>query len=342
MKPEVSERLFIEELFKKTLADKKINCSHLVNVDKLTGDASTRRYYRVYCKEQSYVVCLDHPSVEGKNSFIETQRFFDDQKVRVPQIYDYLPSKGYILEEDLGDTTLLKKLSFVRSVEEEMEIYQKALRELMAIHKATVGDDNKSAISSMQFDFEKLINEIDFTVDYFVDKFLGISDESIKRAIVEAFYPICKRLSSKSMVCTHRDFHSRNIMCVGEEMIIIDFQDARMGIPQYDLVSLLEDCYYQVNPKNVEILKRAYYDQMRVYCMADQNTYEEFLSLYDDMLLQRVFKAVGSFSYIFHQRKDVRYLKYIGFGMEKIKSVLMEKPELHQLKKELFSIYYES
>jgi len=44
----------------------------------------------------------------------------------------------------------------------------------------------------------------------------------------------------------HRDFHSRNIMCLPDGSLgLIDFQDAVVGPVTYDPVSLLKDCYVQ-------------------------------------------------------------------------------------------------
>jgi len=44
----------------------------------------------------------------------------------------------------------------------------------------------------------------------------------------------------------HRDFHSRNIMCLPDDRLgLIDFQDAVVGPVTYDPVSLLKDCYIQ-------------------------------------------------------------------------------------------------
>ncbi|MCO4753617.1 MAG: phosphotransferase [Bacteriovoracaceae bacterium] len=341
MKPEVSEQLFIEELFKNSLEESQIQCSKITSVERLTGDASTRRYYRVHCSLTSYVVCLDNPSEDNFNSFVEAQKFFDVHGIRVPKVFHTDLAKGYLLEEDLGDETLLKTLSELNSSEQELEIYQNIIDELVKIHSITAEDIDKSHVGKLKFDFEKLINEIDFTVDYFIERFLGITDEAFKRSVIEEFYPICKRLSSQKMVCTHRDFHSRNIMVKDGELVIIDFQDARLGIPQYDLASLLEDCYYDLTPKNRELLMRSYFEKLPQE-VHGQKDYAEFESLYRDMLLQRVFKAVGSFAYIYHHRKDHRYLKYIGFAMEKLKNAMMDQPDLENLKNKLFKVYYES
>ena len=111
MKPELSEQLFIEELF--TNSVKKLNLGEPSNlkIDKLTGDASTRRYYRLFYGERTFVACLDHPTKVGENNFVNIQQFLDKNQVRVPKIFDKNPERGYLLEEDLGNETLLHHLS---------------------------------------------------------------------------------------------------------------------------------------------------------------------------------------------------------------------------------------
>ena len=142
------------------------------------------------------------------------------------------------------------------------------------------------------------------------------------------------------MVVCHRDYHSRNIMVVNEEVVVIDFQDARMGLPQYDLVSLLEDCYYKVSRDNKHDLKMIYWDNfLQKNC--PQESKEEYLRLYDLMTIQRTFKALGSFAYIYKNRNDIRYLKYIGYAFENLRDVLFRYDEFRDLRVCLSEIYYE-
>ena len=130
MKPERSESLLIEELYAKSL---KIDSSlgSLKDIEKLTGDASTRRYYRLESSESSYVACLDDIVNEGSNRFVDVQKFLNAKAVRVPQVLDTRLDKGYILEEDLGDITLLQLLSEIDTEEEEFELYKKVLDQLI-------------------------------------------------------------------------------------------------------------------------------------------------------------------------------------------------------------------
>ena len=341
MKPEVSEQILIEELFKKSVESKKVVCSELKSIERLTGDASTRKYYRVHCTDKSYVVCLDNPTEINKNPFVQIQSFLYQNQIRVPNIYDRDVSKGYLLEEDLGDETLLKILGIINDPQQELEIYKAIVDELVKMHSFASDKLIGTLIETQAFDYKKYSEEIDFSLKYFLRKFLNNEDQSIYRELKNCFDEICKELSTYKMVCTHRDFHSRNVMVKDGENIIIDFQDARMGIPQYDLVSLLDDCYYELQNENKEELKKYYFDQMDMKSLG-QESFEEFNRIYDLMTLQRVFKAIGSFSYIYEHRKDYRYVKYIGFAMEKIRTVMLKYNRFNSLRRSLFNIYYES
>lgn len=340
MKPEQAERFFIEELFKQTQEKSIMEKIKLDEIDKLTGDASTRRYYRLYTNQGTLVVCLDNPFTESTEThpFVSVQQFLEKNNVKVPAILDHNLSRGYLLQEDLGNMTLLHHLSTISSVEEEFRIYKKIVDQLLELHRIPHESVNNSNLFKLKFDLQKYMDETRFTFKYFLNFFSKIQDDNIVSELETLFEPIMQRLASQKMVITHRDFHSRNIMVKGGEFIFIDFQDARWGIPQYDLVSLLEDCYYDINEENRRKLKDYYFDNLGSSILGQGR--DEFEAFYQDMLIQRVFKAVGSFCYIYNWRKDDRYLKYIGFAMEKIRKVMMDNPRYNPLKKKLFEHYY--
>lgn len=341
MKPEQAERFFIEELFKKTQDNGLLRDERLEEVDKLTGDASTRRYYRIFTSSKSYVVCLDNPYTEGdeKHPFVSVQQFLFQNNVRVPSILDHNLSRGYLLQEDLGNETLLQHISGISTKEEEFKIYKQIVDQLLELHRIPSTAVKNPNLFQLKFDYQKYMDETRFTFKYFMNFFNKSQDEHLIRDLEALFDPIMRRLAEQKMVITHRDFHSRNIMVKDGKFTFIDFQDARWGIPQYDLVSLLEDCYYELDEDNRQQLKRYYYDQLDP-SIHGQQSFAEFEALYADMLIQRVFKAVGSFCYIYNWRKDDRYLKYIGFAMEKIRRVMMDNPRYEELKKKLFQYYY--
>lgn len=342
MKPEQSERFFVESLVKQSIERGKITDREVHEIDKLTGDASTRRYYRVQGDEDSYVVCVADPIVEGKEKspFLQVHRALDENKVRVPHLPDTMLDRGYYLEEDLGDVTLLHRLALIESEAEELELYKQSIDLVLAIHSIDPERYRGEQFTKLAFDEEKLMTEVLFTVKFFIKRFLkcdiSLEDESV---IVSSFLEICRKIENEYRVLTHRDYHSRNLMVKKDEMIVIDFQDARMGVPQYDLVSLLEDCYYQLSPNNVQKLKKYYWESFPGKQHFD-HSYEKFCYFYDLMAMQRVFKAIGSFGFIYAGRQDLRYVKYIGYGMEKLRSLLLRYPEYNALRKVLSRVYY--
>jgi len=337
MKLEQSEFFLIEELYKKTQEKGICQDLTLLEVDKLTGDASTRRYYRLFTTGESLVVCLDNPFLGNpeEHPFLSVQNFLFQHEIAVPKVHDHNLARGYLLQEDLGNQTLINLLGNLDSNQSELEMYKKIIDQLVILHKTS----DERNLFKLAFDYQKLMDETRFTFKYFINFFNKNQDEKLVSELELLFSPVMKRLAMQKMVITHRDFHSRNIMVKNNEYYFIDFQDARMGIPQYDLVSLLEDCYYDVSDENRSYLKRYYYEQIGADFI-EQSNFDNFQSLYDDMTIQRVFKAIGSFCYIYNWRKDDRYLKYIGFGMEKIRKIMMNNPNYQELKKMIFNYYY--
>lgn len=336
-----TEKILVDSLLQNSIESGKLSPIKNCEITRLTGDASSRRYYRAKGEGQEYVICLQQPIEENKDPFVEIQEILTGEKVRVPKIFDYDLQRGYLLEEDLGNQTLLKHLSQLSTPTEERLAYEKALEELIKIHQINKESFPQASFSSLFFDKEKLMSEVRFTVTQLIEGLFGqVLSESQKKILENSFSNICKTLASHKMVVTHRDYHSRNIMVKDDEFIVIDFQDARMGIPQYDLVSLLEDCYYKISRKNKHSLKELYWENFLKEKQV-QTSFEEFSILYDKMAIQRIFKALGSFAYIYRLRGDIRYLKYIGYAFEKLRDILFRYKEFNDLRVVLSEIYYE-
>jgi aminoglycoside/choline kinase family phosphotransferase len=342
MKPEQSERILVEELFKKTIHKDLLNDDVIENVEKLTGDASTRKYYRIWTSKKSYVACLDNPitDVNEEPTFLKLQRVLHTEKVRVPLIHDKELGTGYILEEDLGDVTFLKEISHIENLDEEYNFYIKAIDLMASIHKIDTNKYKGESFTKLAFDTEKLYAEMEFTKKYFLKAYLGLDVESEDiTKLYKKLFTMCETLSSQPRTLVHRDYHSRNLMIKDGEQVVIDFQDARMGTPLYDLVSLLEDCYYQIDNENKKRLIEYYFNTYFKKFDASKN-FDQFKEIYNLMAIQRVFKAIGSFAYIYADRKDLRYIKYIGYAFEKVRCIMLHHKDFSDERKILASLYY--
>lgn len=323
------------------------------SVVKLPGDASTRSYYRVHATGgQTYVLMRMETFEEHGMSlpFLVVQKHLDSAGVDVPAVLDVDPGKGFILLEDLGDVTLLRRLQDVESRDLERHLYEKVIDELIRMQIEASPARKKADIDAykLRFDHEKLMWEINFTLEHFYKTHLKREiKESDLKIIREGFSEICTILANEPTVLTHRDFHSRNVMWVQaadgnadhERLVMIDFQDARMGPAQYDLASLLKDSYYQLEEAQIQRLIDYYVVRWEAVSGQRLNRVQ-FQYIFDLMSVQRNFKAIGSFASFLNRRGNPTYLKYIGNTFENIRRTLLKYPKYSALREVLFHYYY--
>ena len=343
MKHSQSEILLIESLFKESIARKRVPDTSVQKINPMTGDVSTRRYYRLHGDMSSYVVCLDNPlEAGGEYDFEIVQKFLLSKGVPVPKIFDVLETKGYLLEEDLGNRTMIESLAGIEDKQEELEVYKRCIDIIVSLQNIDPASFENLPFYGIQFDTKKLMDEIEFALVHFVEGFLGAQLKSSERRSLEGgFYSLAQQLNKNSFFFTHRDLHSRNLMVKQEKLYLIDFQDGRMGLPQYDLVSLLDDAYYELERKTKYDLITYYWDNINPKIKEEYSSLESFLKIYDLMAIQRIFKALGTFGYIYGKRGDARYLKYIGRCFENLKNYLFKYPEFKNIRKIISQFYYE-
>lgn len=302
------------------------------SIESLTGDASSRRYWRV--NDKNTMLCHD-PNHESFLNFIKLQKYLKTLDINVPEVKAH-KEKGHYLLDDLGDQTFLLELSNI-SHDGEYKLYQSAIDTMIKFQ--TVKSDIPGIVKQRSFDKEKLSYEINMTLKYFLEIMLNVPEQEIQE-IRSDFDLVIKELTNKPMCFAHRDYHSRNLMMKNNNVYVIDFQDARMGLPHYDLVSLLEDCYIDTGSLNRKKLIKHYWDHSDKQLFHSES-FDDFMQVYYLSLIQRVFKAIGSFAYIYETRKDIRYLKYIGYAMEKIRRTLREINLQTNLRSSLLKPYYE-
>lgn len=318
---------------------------------RIPGDASTRRYYRIISGGTSYILMrMESFAEEGARlPFIVVQKHLSEAGVDVPQILDIDPAKGFILLEDLGDVTLLRRLQEVCSEDVERHLYERVIDSLISLQLNASPARKPSDLPAykMRFDHEKLMWEMNFTLEHFYDGYLKRKvSEADRKVMLSGLSQICTVLDSEPTVFTHRDFHCRNVMVAPpsqgtrqERLVMIDFQDARLGPAQYDLASLLKDSYYQLEEEQVSRLLDYYVVKWEALS-GQRLEREHFRYVFDLMSVQRNFKAIGSFASFMNRRGDPGYLKFIGNTFENIRRNLLKYPEYAQLREVLFHYYY--
>ena len=296
-------------------------------VTQLAGDASARRYYRVIKDETTWVLMSWEPFDANNYPFLSVQRQWAHCYIQVPEVVAVGEKLGVLLLEDLGDLTLERKFWENARQESSSDFYLKTLDELIKVHDQTTYSEFKSTANVTVFDTAKFMWEMNYAKDNLLLGLLKLKlSDSVLAELDKAFHGYCSQLAAEPKVICHRDFHSRNVMIKRNKVYLIDFQDARLGPVQYDLVSLFKDSYVDMSDEYSAQLMKYYFDNSNV-TKDPQFSVENFFRVYELQSLQRCFKACGSFASFMNLRNDKRYLKYLTPTLKRVMKALSHFPE---------------
>ncbi len=304
----------------------------------LKGDASDRTYFRVQYllknRPTEYlsiiVMQLREPEPEKEPDFNRMQKFLEHLDMQVPEILYYDAKRGLIFLED-GGNTHLEDLAR-KSPQNIIAWYQKAIELIVAMQtRVTKNMRPFCPAYSLNFDVEKLMWEMDFMIKHYIRGFLNLQlSQNEESEIRTALLELCKTLADEERVFVHRDFHSRNLMVQKENLMLIDFQDARMGPRQYDLASLLKDSYVILeNETRYELLD--YYIQRMEQEENRHIPRADFIKIFDWMSVQRNLKAIGTFAFQCTEYKKDRYVQYIEPTLQYIRDTIHSRTDLKPL-----------
>jgi aminoglycoside/choline kinase family phosphotransferase len=258
-----------------------------------SADASFRRYFRVTAADGSRIVMDAPPDKEDIGPYLAVTALLAACGVHVPAIHAVDEARGFVLLEDLGHTHYLTKIRAGGDVD---DLYAAALDSLLRIQL----DGLAGARELPPYDAAVLHREMALMPEWFCGRHLQLTLDETTRAMLErAFAFLAEECLAQPAVFVHRDYHSRNLMVLGQGGPgIIDFQDALRGPIGYDLVSLLKDCYIAWPRPRVEAWVRGYRDGLvtrggAALAGADAR---QFLRWFDIAGLQRHTKVLGIFA----------------------------------------------
>jgi len=287
-------------------------------IEMVGGDASFRKYFRLFVGETTYIIMDSTADVDSLYPFIDISVRLLKAQVEVPRIIAQNMEDGYLLITDLGSRHLADVLSPM-SVE---LLYMKAIHEIIKIQDADT--TNMDA-----YDRDFLMFEMSLMQDWYLNEHLHQELSKDEQSMLDSTLEMISDevLSQPQGYFVHRDFHSRNIMMeTGRKLVIIDYQDAKVGALTYDLVSLLKDVYVYFDQKEMERLALEF-KALKGIDVSD----EQFIRWFDWMGLQRHIKILGIFA-----RLDIRdgkpaYLDDIPLTLKYIDEVCAKYDELKPL-----------
>ena len=266
------------------------------NVRPLPGDASFRRYFRVKRFGGSAMLMDAPPPEEDVGLFLRVARWLEANGMRAPQILAEDSENGFVLLEDFGSGRMREYLD--EWPDDEREIYRAAVDTLVELRGLGPGP-------FLDYSLGDYLAEARLLVDWYCTaQNLYVDGDGFNAAWEEVLGDLLPR--QRPGVTVLRDYHAENIMLLGslQKQGLLDFQDALVGHPAYDLVSLLQDARRDVSPE----LETEMFDY---YLSATGDDPEPFFADYARLGAQRNTKIVGIFVRLWRRDGKPRYLDLI-------------------------------
>ena len=296
----------------------------------MTGDAGYRSYFRVKMEDASYVVMdcpTDYTSVQP---FINIANFLNEQDFSAPEIIESDIKNGFLILQDFGDVTIKNHLLKLKTQIEKLSIYQLSIDLLIRFQKLSPSFEIK------EFSNDLLCLELDLFLNHYIpyknQKTVSVED---KKEFLYIWQTMLAKQKLQSQNIVFRDYHVENLMYLEQEKDIkklglLDFQDALLGSPVYDLVSILEDA-------RIDVPRALAMELVEYYAQAKGLDLDQVLTDYHILGAQRNLRILGVFTRKYFVDKKDTYLQYIPRVLEYLNHDLSH-PALKQLKSWLLKI----
>ena len=259
----------------------------------VAGDASFRRYFRVESATRGKAILMDAPPPhEDPRPFLHIAQYLNGHQFRAPEIFATDLNRGLLLIEDFGDRRMREHLD--EHPEDEVAVYRAAIDAIVRLAQTP-------AVQAQAYDMATYMREVQLLSEWYMPA-MGLSFDA--REFDQVWTDALAPLAEYQKVTVLRDYHAENIMLLDDgQQGIIDFQDALVGHPAYDLVSLLQDARRDVSPA-LEAEMLAYYNNAA-------KPGADFAAHYALLGAQRNTKIIGIFTRLWKRDGKERYLSFL-------------------------------
>ena len=288
----------------------------------LAQSGSHRRYYRFTFDDNSTLIGAYNEDVTENKAFFEYTRFFAAQKLNVPTLLAVHEDQKHYLLNDLGTQTLYDKLCEVRKengdLQEVIELYRKVVAQLPKFQMtAKQGLDMSVAYPRAAFDRQSM----QWDLNYFKYYYLKMAYIPFNEQLLEDDYQrfMDYLLSVDDDYFLYRDFQSRNIMVLENDVWFIDYQGGRKGALQYDIASLLYDAKADLSPEIREELLDCYLDNLEQYIPVDRPQFKAYFNAFS---LIRIMQAMGAYGYRGYFERKEHFLQSVPYAIRNMRYLL--------------------
>ncbi|MDB4213546.1 phosphotransferase [Octadecabacter sp.] len=264
----------------------------------MTGDASSRRYERLQSAANTSVILMDAPpdTCGSQSRFVEIAKHLRGLNLAAPDILEWNDALGLMILEDLGNVDFAGHLR--TTPYDERLLYENAVDMLLALQSAPPPTGLIAMTPQVGADMIGIAFE------------WAATDQSpdLNRKIKTEVKRLLTMVDPNPNVLSLRDFHAENLIWRPEQsglnrVGLLDFQDAFVTHPTYDLASLLRDARRDVQPDRL--------DELLPRFATDTRDIGDMKAAFHIMAVQRNLRILGIFNRLAHQNGKIQYQRLI-------------------------------
>ena len=278
----------------------------------IAGDASFRKFYRLKLKKKNKIIVFaSREKYSNLVAYSAINKFLILNKILAPKLYEHNFKKGILIIEDFGNTNFKKILIKKKN---KLLVYKKLVDLLIKIQKIKPRSRLKSILNKShivkKYSNQILHKESDLFFDWYLPLFLNKKkNKKIKENSKKILSKMYKKLNFPNSYFVHRDYHAQNLMRFRKKIGVIDSQDALIGNPAYDLVSLIDDVRLKTTTKLKNQIYHYYLKKKGISGIKKKFFLEDF----EILSVQRSLKIIGIFSRLLRRDKKNIYMKFIPY-----------------------------
>lgn len=325
----------VEEFLKEYYSRKAMDSINL-----LAQSGSSRKYYRFYHKEESFIL-TESSNLEENKTFLYFTEHFSKIINNLPTIKKVADDFSLYVQSDLGDVSLMDLLE--KDKENSKIHFENAIKKLVQMQ--VLGHQNldySQCFSYPKFNSLVVLRDLFSFKNYFLN-LIGIEFNHGKLLMdFERFAHDFEKITFQYFV--FRDFQSRNIMIFEDKPYFIDYQGGLQGPPQYDLVSLIWQAKANLPPEWKQDFYTLYFNEFK-RLTSEGIDEKEFQSAYELCLIERLLQVLGTYGFRGIYERKPHFLSSITFALKNLAGIQHLKivknyPELYKIIQKLTNLQF--
>ncbi len=290
-------------------------------LERASFDADFRSYWRTVGRTPSLILMDAPPALMDCRPWLAIRDLLEAGSLRVPAVVARDLDQGFLLLEDLGVHTYLHALDEANAD----ALFDTAMTRLVELQSIALPDDFPA------YDGELLLRELRLFDEWFLGAHLGIELDEDERAQLQAVYRVLVDAAlAQPQVLVHRDYMPRNLMPCGDDVAMLDFQDAVRGPIAYDPACLFKDAFLSW-PETRVANWHGRYHALATRAGLPVPPLDEFRRDLDLIGVHRHLKVLGIFARLKHRDAKPKYIADAPRFIAYLDAVLPRHPQLASL-----------